>query len=203
MEERRSPKPKAAGSTPVTPAILCQGDDWQVETHEQRCMKKCLMMIPALQQVARELGYNLCVHGSLARDIDLVAVPWSDDAVGAAQLAERILERAGQLRGIAFIAPAEDDEFHRKGCPGMKPHRRLCWSFHLGGGPYLDLSVMPVAARTHPLEGMKVAGLTKSYVSGRGIAAGASDLQSDDASSTLAVRSKTYREWLGTEVGLW
>ena len=37
------------------------------------------------------------------------------------------------------------DEYHLKGCPGMKPHGRLCWSFHLGGGPYIDLSVMPLA----------------------------------------------------------
>ena len=31
------------------------------------------------------------------------------------------------------------------GCPGLKPHGRLTWSFHVGGGPYLDLSVMPRA----------------------------------------------------------
>lgn len=32
MEERRSPKPKDAGSTPVTPAILCQSDILSDET---------------------------------------------------------------------------------------------------------------------------------------------------------------------------
>lgn len=32
----------------------------------------------ALQQIARDLGYNLLLHGSMDRDMDLVAVPWSD-----------------------------------------------------------------------------------------------------------------------------
>lgn len=31
-----------------------------------------------LQKIARELGYNLLIHGSLNRDFDLVAVPWVD-----------------------------------------------------------------------------------------------------------------------------
>lgn len=32
-----------------------------------------------MRVVAREHGYNLCVHGSLARDFDLVAIPWVDE----------------------------------------------------------------------------------------------------------------------------
>jgi len=27
--------------------------------------------------------------------------------------------------------------------PTKKPHGRLAWSFHMGAGPYVDLSVMP------------------------------------------------------------
>jgi hypothetical protein len=32
-----------------------------------------------MKEVAKEYGYNLLVHGSLNRDLDLVAVPWVDD----------------------------------------------------------------------------------------------------------------------------
>lgn len=32
-----------------------------------------------LQSIARELGYNLLIHGSMDRDMDLVAVPWIDE----------------------------------------------------------------------------------------------------------------------------
>ena len=45
-----------------------------------------------LKTKARELGYNLVLHGSLARDIDLIAIPWVESAVPAEQLVEAFLE---------------------------------------------------------------------------------------------------------------
>jgi hypothetical protein len=33
----------------------------------------------ALKDIAKEYGYNLVVHGSLNRDLDLIAIPWVDD----------------------------------------------------------------------------------------------------------------------------
>jgi hypothetical protein len=33
----------------------------------------------ALKDIAKEYGYNLVVHGSMARDLDLIAIPWVDD----------------------------------------------------------------------------------------------------------------------------
>ncbi len=32
-----------------------------------------------LQEKAREMGYNLVLHGSLNRDCDLIAIPWVDN----------------------------------------------------------------------------------------------------------------------------
>jgi hypothetical protein len=32
-----------------------------------------------LKEIARECGYNLVVHGSMNRDLDLIAIPWTDD----------------------------------------------------------------------------------------------------------------------------
>jgi hypothetical protein len=32
-----------------------------------------------LMEIAREMGYNLLVNGSMNRDLDLVAVPWVDN----------------------------------------------------------------------------------------------------------------------------
>jgi hypothetical protein len=31
-----------------------------------------------LQKIAKKLGYNLLIHGSMNRDMDIVAVPWID-----------------------------------------------------------------------------------------------------------------------------
>jgi hypothetical protein len=33
----------------------------------------------ALKGIAREHGYNLVVHGSMNRDLDLIAIPWVDN----------------------------------------------------------------------------------------------------------------------------
>jgi hypothetical protein len=35
--------------------------------------------LPGLQEIARNLGYNLVVHGSMNRDLDLIAIPWIDE----------------------------------------------------------------------------------------------------------------------------
>lgn len=40
--------------------------------------------------VARECGYAVGVHGSLKRDVDLIAAPWTDEAVGNAELIDRL-----------------------------------------------------------------------------------------------------------------
>ena len=31
-----------------------------------------------LKEIAKEYGYNLVLHGSLNRDLDLIAIPWED-----------------------------------------------------------------------------------------------------------------------------
>lgn len=104
------------------------------------------VLIRPLRETAHRLGYALSVHGSLARDIDLVAIPWTDEAVDARTLAEGL---QGTIKLIlrpsaGFLAPPEAaDPYFQQGCPGGKPHGRRVWSFHLGGGPYVDLSVMP------------------------------------------------------------
>lgn len=33
----------------------------------------------SLKEIAFEYGYNLVVHGSMNRDLDLIAIPWIDD----------------------------------------------------------------------------------------------------------------------------
>ena len=107
------------------------------------------LLIEPLREVARRLGYAIGVHGTLKRNIDLIACPWTSEAVSAGELAEAIRRKAADMNpvGVAFIAPHEDQDYQRRGSPGAKPHGRRVWSFHLGGGPYIDLSVMP---RTDP-----------------------------------------------------
>lgn len=108
--------------------------------------EKFELLIGPLREKAKELGYAIGVHGTLKRDIDLIACPWTHDAVDAKTLSEELRLVAEKVNGFAFMTPLEHgDKYHQLGCPGGKPHGRLCWCYHLGGGPYIDLSVMPRA----------------------------------------------------------
>lgn len=90
-------------------------------------------LYPLLAEVAREHGYALCVHGSLNRDFDLVAVPWVDQADPAEQLIESLANTIGAR--IGSMLPGVET-------PNPKPHGRRGWSLCLGKA-YLDVSVMP------------------------------------------------------------
>lgn len=100
-------------------------------------------MLPKLVRAARAKGYALAVHGSLTRDLDLVAIPWTEEAAPALEVAQALIDASG-----GFIRERTEGPGHPAGWPGtrdpsQKPHGRLAWSIHLGGGPYIDLSVMP------------------------------------------------------------
>lgn len=107
-------------------------------------------LIPALREVGRRNGYALAVHGSLERDIDVVAVPWTEGAMPAQHLAEQIHDACRAVMGRVtgpggWSADAGfDPPFGSLPKPQPKPHGRLAWSILFGGGPYLDLSVMPL-----------------------------------------------------------
>jgi len=100
-------------------------------------------MLPALIRAAKAKGYALAVHGSMRRDLDLVAVPWTEEAAPPVDVAAAIIAASG-----GFLLERGKPELHPDAWPGtrdpaQKPHGRLSWSIHLGGGPYIDLSVMP------------------------------------------------------------
>lgn len=90
-------------------------------------------MLPGLVKAAREQGYALAVHGSLKRDLDLVAIPWTEEAGTARELIEA-------LNKAAAYAPRDRGELSK---PERKPHGRMAWVVPLGCGLALDISVMP------------------------------------------------------------
>lgn len=99
-------------------------------------------VLRVVREVARSHGYAVGVHGSQARDLDLIAAPWAAESeTGTApELALAIVEALG---GSLFWAPGRGPEFTRAGRPGHKPHGRLVWSILLPDGGLVDLSVMP------------------------------------------------------------
>ena len=137
--DKGPPEPGAlAGSVPVAPA----GPGG--EGKDQTMQEKYESLIPAIRSAARSLGYAVGVHGSMNRDLDLIAVPWEGDAAPPTYLAEAVRLAVLEACGACYLAGRETgDKFCEDGKPGWKPHGRLCWTYYLGGEPYIDLSVMP------------------------------------------------------------
>lgn len=97
-------------------------------------------IVGQVRAAARRKGYALAVHGSLLRDIDLLAVPWVPRAAGPRGLLREIVKTLERTKtaGTVFVPRKQ---------PTVKPHGRLAWSIHLGFGQYIDLSVMPRPSR--------------------------------------------------------
>jgi hypothetical protein len=93
-----------------------------------------VMAYTKLDRIAWRHGYALALHGSMARDLDLVAVPWTDDADSPEVLIAAFV-RFVISKGAIEIKPP---------MPTQKPHGRLAYTIPVGfDGHYLDVSVMP------------------------------------------------------------
>lgn len=90
-------------------------------------------ILPPVREAARFKGYAIAVHGSLKRDIDLIAVPWTDQAESAANLVEAIRGAVCGILGNCIMI----------GEPGEKPHGRIAYTLiHPGFAGEIDLSVV-------------------------------------------------------------
>ena len=87
---------------------------------------------PILRSIAFEHGYALALHGSLVNDMDLIAVPWSDDA-----------EEPLKMLAAMCMALGRHDLGEPFDSQGEKPHGRIAYTIIAGGGGYLDISIMP------------------------------------------------------------
>lgn len=97
------------------------------------CKRFVATQLEVVRSEARKIGYAVAVHGSLARDVDLVAVPWVEQAEPPELLIEAIVQTV-------------DGSLHTDPDPGKtRPHGRRSWSVVLPGfgNTYLDVSVMP------------------------------------------------------------
>ena len=95
-----------------------------------------VMAYTKLDRIAMRHGYALALHGSMARDLDLIAVPWTEDADALEKLLESIRRFviAGASKTVNIQIPF----------PTQKPHGRVAYVFPIGhDGHYLDVSIMP------------------------------------------------------------
>lgn len=80
-------------------------------------------------KLAREKGYAVGIHGSLKRDVDLIAAPWTEEAVGVGSLVLHL------MKGLnAKVSNITD-----------KPHGRKAVILQIDGYyKPIDLSIMPL-----------------------------------------------------------
>ena len=83
-----------------------------------------------LKDVAEKHGYALTLHGSLSRDLDLVAIPWIQDAGDP----KKMLKEMSKAIGSSSLIDVGGWE--------KKPHGRIAYTINSGGGGYVDISVI-------------------------------------------------------------
>ena len=95
--------------------------------------------IHEIQAIARAHGYAVAIHGSMQRDLDVVAVPWTDKATLGDDLVQALCDRMPCTLG--------------PNSPTERPHGRMSYTLLMVGSLFMDLSVMPrvTVARQHAL----------------------------------------------------
>lgn len=85
-----------------------------------------------LKNVAKRLGYALTIHGSISRDLDIVAIPWTSDAASFEVLVRLLSDASGSTISDSVV---------------YKPHGRKSVLLILpNNNGVVDLSVMPKAS---------------------------------------------------------
>lgn len=102
--------------------------------------------LPAIRETARRHGYAIGVHGSMRRDMDLIAAPWCDGASDPDTLAHAIADAA------CGITIASSYDWEQKPAGRVATSIPICWTHRPGvpGDGHIDLSVMPQAAPPAP-----------------------------------------------------
>ena len=91
-----------------------------------------------LRQVAMDCGWALALHGSLANDMDIMAMPWTEEAMPVEEMIKA-------LSTIFDGNPFQDE--HVK--PHYdKPHNRVVYTMAIWGDYYLDISVIQSQPKT-------------------------------------------------------
>jgi hypothetical protein len=102
------------------------------------------LILDPMRRVAKDCGYAIAVHGSLNRDIDLVAVPWVEGHID---------EPLALARQLASAIAGVTGRCHFHGEVVDKPHGRKAQSLLVWCGErttHLDLSVMPTMKKDAP-----------------------------------------------------
>lgn len=96
--------------------------------------------LPAIRQAAMAHGYAIGVHGSMRRDLDLIATPWCEPVSDKEVLARAIAEAA------CGISRQGKYDWEAKPFGRMATSIPCCWVAApcAAGSGHIDLSVTPI-----------------------------------------------------------
>lgn len=91
-------------------------------------------IVPIVREIAKAHGYAIAVHGSMKRDLDIMAMPWVKWAKAPETLATAVM--------TALVGHSYMRSYWKENRVG-KPHGRLTYAIPTKQNSYIDLSVMP------------------------------------------------------------
>ena len=91
------------------------------------------VLLERFREIALGKGYALAIHGSMASDMDLVAIPWVKDVSSPKELLDAFWDEIGNT---VF---KEDKTLFQ---PEIKPHGRVAYAIPILGDWYIDLSII-------------------------------------------------------------
>jgi hypothetical protein len=86
----------------------------------------------SFRNAALDLGWTLALHGSMVTDMDIVAIPWIENAAPEIELVKA-------LSGCIGETVWRDHHFRN---PEEKPHNRIVYTLSIYSDWHLDLSIM-------------------------------------------------------------
>jgi hypothetical protein len=107
------------------------------------------LILPPMRRAAKDAGYAITIHGSLNRDIDLVAVPWREHNVADPEFL--VMSICGAARGVTgrcnFMSSRDQEGNGTMVKWTPKPHGRVATTLLVWCGQNsadIDLSIMPI-----------------------------------------------------------
>lgn len=93
-----------------------------------------------LKDLAKQKGYALAIHGSLASDLDLAALAFRDSAVGEEELVETLWS---VISGFSAHYAPEESQVQEKPQRSVKSAGRIVYVFPIWKDWYVDISIYP------------------------------------------------------------
>ena len=106
------------------------------------------VILEPMKKIALEFGYNLVIHGSLNRDMDVILIPWVDNCNESDDLVESLAKFLG---GSIHMHGTVDNQTLGRILPGGAGRKTYIINLNRGGKYnywddkeyYIDISVTP------------------------------------------------------------